>query len=155
MKWLLVGFTRKEIREKGYNMPLGEYVTLDRGDFGPFRKGDIDFKHDAFDISTWTRILTIFGPSSFDVIFTDGGLFGIKSLKEIIQIKRRLLKTSGCIVNYTCPVGRLISCPFGRPLYFRMIQRHEYTFQKMVDAYNNINSRSIRDQLIKKMMVII
>lgn len=155
MKWLLVGITRKEIREKGYTIPTDDYITLDRGDFGPFRTGDIDFRYDAFDLSVWGRILTIFGPNSFDVIFTDGGLFNIKSNPDIISIKRRLLKTTGCAINYTCPVGRIINCPLGRPLLFRMIPRKEYTYRIMEEAYNNSNSLSIRDQLLKKMKVII
>ena len=95
-KWLLVGFTKKEIREKQYTLPVKDIVTLDRGDYGPFRKGDIDFKHDAFDVEVWRRILTIFGPQSFDTIFTDGGLYGIKRVEERThKRKEKEYKVSG------------------------------------------------------------
>lgn len=153
--WLLVGITRKEIRQNNYNMPVNRFVTLDRGDFGPFRNGDIDFKHDAFDVDVWRRIMTIFGPGSFDCIFTDGGLFGIKRVDEIVQIKRRLLKSTGVIVNYSSPIGQLIRCPFGRPLQFKCISRQMYTIDNMIRAYKALNGSSIRDQLLKQVQIII
>lgn len=154
-KWLLVGFTKKEIREKKYQMPVKDIVTLDRGDYGPFSKGDIDFKHDAFDVEVWRRILTIFGPQSFDTIFTDGGLYGIKRVEEIINIKRRLLKPAGHIINYMSPVGYLVRCPFNRPLHFYAIPLAEYTIGNMDRALENLEENTLQQRLTKKMKIII
>lgn len=154
-RWLLVGMTRKEIRDKKYSLPTNDFITLDRGDYGPFKKGDIDFKHDAFDVETWKRIRTIFGPRSFDVIFTDGGLFGIKRVDEIIDIKRSLLKSDGCIVNYLSPCGVLMRCPFGRPLNFYAIGKNDYTISKMERAIMNLDGNTLRAKMLKEMKMII
>lgn len=153
MKWLLVGFTRKEFRKGDYNLP-DDFVTLDRGDFGPFRKGDIDFKYDAFDVQTWRHLFTIFGPSSFDVIFTDGGMFGVKRVDEIIEIKRKLLRPNGHIINYMSSIGEKITCPFGRPLQFYLIHKSEYTIRNHERA-NAVQDDSVRGKLFKKMNMII
>lgn len=155
MKWLLVGITRKEIREKKYSLPTTDLVILDRGDYGPFRKGDIDFQHDAFDVMVWRRILSIFGPASFDCVFTDGGLYGIKRVDEIIRIKGKLLKPTGYIVNYSCPIGNCVRCPFGRPLQFRLIPKDLYSVNNMINAYKALNGSGIRDKLLKQIKVII
>ena len=155
MKWLLIGITRKEIREKQYTLPTTDFVTFDRGDFGPFRKGDIDFKHDAFDVQAWRRILSIFGPNSFDVIFTDGGLFGIKRVEEIVRIKGLLLKGTGCAVNYSSPIGTYIPCPFGRKLHFKMIPQTHYTVENMDEAFSQLQGNGMKHTLMKQMMVII
>jgi hypothetical protein len=154
-RWLLVGITRKEIRDKKYSLPTKDFITLDRGDFGPFHKGDIDFKHDAFNVETWKRIRTIFGPRSFDVIFTDGGLFGIKRVDEIINIKRSLLKNNGCIVNYLSPCGLLIRCPFGRPLHFYAIGKNDYTIRKLDKAIMESKGNTLREKMLKEMKIII
>lgn len=154
-RWLLVGITRKEIRDKNYDLPTKDFITLDRGDFGPFRKGDIDFKHDAFDVETWRRILSIFGPGSFDIIFTDGGLFGIKRVDEIIRIKQTLLKDGGSIVNYLSPCGYLIRCPFGRPLHYYVIEKDDYTIGKMDKAIIGLRGNTLKEKMLKEMKIII
>lgn len=154
-RWLLVGITRKEIRDNKYSLPTENFITLDRGDFGPFRKGDIDFKHDAFDVETWRRILSIFGPRSFDVIFTDGGLFGIKRVDEIIRIKQTLLKNGGSIVNYLSPCGYLIRCPFGRPLNYHVIEKNDYTIGKMEKAIIGLKGNTLKEKMLKEMKIII
>ena len=154
MRWLLIGITHKEIREKEYNMPPDEFVTLDRGDFGPFKDGDIDFRADAFDVNTWKRIFVCYGPCSFDVIMTDGGLFGVKRVDEIIQLKQKLLKTDGYIVNYMSPIGTRITCPFGRPIQHYLIKKSEYTIDNHEKA-NQLYDDSVKGQLLKRVNMII
>tara|TARA_Y100001936_G_C15701689_1_gene471318 strand:+ start:57 stop:533 length:477 start_codon:yes stop_codon:yes gene_type:complete len=154
-RWLFIGITRKEIREKGYPMPTDEFILLDRGDFGPFRKGDIDFKGDCFDISVWTRILTIFGAESFDVIMMDGGLFGLRRVDDIIRIKRSLLKPNGYILNYTSSIGERVICPLGRNLLFYKISKKDYTVEYMERKFDTMEAYSLADTLKKGLRIIV
>jgi len=157
--WLLVGFTRKEIHEHGYKVPCARYVTLDRGDYGPYRKDDIDFKDDAFDPATWRRILCAFGHKSFDCIFTDGGMHGYRRVNEIVEIKRLLLKDNGYIVNFTSPIGKMIRCPLGRPFQFYAIPKGEYTISNFDSAYARLEQapqeRNFGNAMRAKMRMVI
>lgn len=156
MKWLLIGITRKEIREHPeYKLPTNDFICLDRGDFGPFQKGDIDFQYDCFDVDIWRRMITIFGPKSFDVIFMDGGLFGVKRVEEIIQIKHNLLKDNGCIINFSSVVGEQIRCPFGRPLLYFRIPKREYTINHFDAVYSNMKADTFSNKMKKEMRMIL
>ena len=154
-RWLLIGITRKEIREKKYRMPTDNYITLDRGDFGPFREKDIDFKGDCFDISLWNRIFTIFGPESFDAILMDGGLFGLRRVDDIIKMKRKLLKENGLIYNFTSSIGDRVLCPLGRNLLFYKIERKYYTIKYMEDVFDTMEAYSLADTLKKGLRIIV
>ena len=154
-RWLLIGITRKEIRQKGYIMPIDNFITLDRGDFGPFREGDIDFKGDCFDISLWNRIFTIFGPESFDAILMDGGLFGLRRVDDVIKIKRKLLKKEGIIYNFTSSIGDRVLCPLGRNLLFYKIERKHYTIQYMEEVFDTMEAYSLADTLKKGLRMIV
>ena len=155
MKWLIIGVTRKEIREKGYTMPTNDFILMDRGDFGPFRREDIDFKGDCFDIELWTRILTIFGPASFDVIMMDGGLFGMRRVDEIVGIKRRLLKTEGYCLHFTGIAGERVRCPFGRPILFYKIPRKYYSVHQQDALYDRIETSTLSGILKKRSRLIL
>ena len=93
-RWLLVGFTHKELRENNYNVDA-QIITLDMGIYDGVRKTDIDFKGNAFDVEIWKSIFMCYGARSFDVIFTDGGLKHVRRNDEIIHIKQKLLKNTG------------------------------------------------------------
>ena len=59
MRWLIVGMTRKEIREKKYNMPVDDYVLLDIGGFGgafKFPKNKQDLRIDLPTVGLKTLI---------------------------------------------------------------------------------------------------
>ena len=154
-RWLLVGFTWNEIRSRKYTLLDNvHYVTLDRGDDCPNDK-DIDFKGDAFDIATWRRVMSCFGPASFDVIFTDGGIFGIKRDDDIIRMKRALLKSTGHVINYTSPLGTPIHCPFGRPYQYSVIMKKDYEISTMERALQQKSSTSLRDTLRAGLKILI
>ncbi len=154
-RWLLIGITRKEIRKKGYHMPTNDFITLDRGDFGPFLKGDIDFKGDCFDTSLWLRVLTVFGPNSFDVIMMDGGLFGLRRVDDIIAIKQKLLKRNGYVLNFTSSIGDRVMCPLGRNLLFYKIQRNHYTIDYMEKAFEQMEATTLADTLKKGLRILV
>ena len=155
MKWLIIGITRKEIRDKKYHMPTDDYILLDRGDFGPFRKNDIDFNGDCFDLSLWTRIRTIFGKESFDVIMMDGGLFGMRRVDEIIQIKRELLKPTGYCLNFTSSLGDRVLCPLGRNLLFYKIPKRMYSVKYLEEVFDTMEAYSLADTLKKGLRIIV
>lgn len=153
--WLLIGITRKEIRQKGYVMPTDKYITLDRGDFGPFRNNDIDFKGDCFDINVWTRIFTKFGPESFDVIMMDGGLFGLRRVDDIINIKHKLLKKNGFVYNFTSSIGTRVVCPLGRNYLFYKIPKDLYTIRNIEQTFEHMTPKTIADRLKKGLRIIV
>jgi len=156
MRWLLVGFTHKELRDRNYKLdPNVVYVTLDRGDDTSVRRSDIDFNGDAFDIATWNRIMSTFGPKSFDIIFTDGGMFGIKRDDNILKLKHLLLKDTGGVVNFTSPLGQMVRCPFGRPYQFSYIPKHNYTIDKMDFALKNLRQDKLSNVLKSQLKIII
>lgn len=146
-RWLLVGVTHEEIKSRNYKVLQDvTYVTLDRGDDCSNCRS-INFHGDAFDVQVWKRILSCHGLKSFDVIFTDGGLFGIRRVDEIIDIKYKLLKDNGHIVNYTSPIGQIIRCPFGRPYQYFLIPKQEYTVENMQRALQNLPKTSYQNTL--------
>ena len=156
MRWLLVGFTHKELREQNYKLdPDVTYVTLDRGDDTSVRRSDIDFNGDAFDIATWNRIMSTFGPKSFDIIFTDGGMFGIKRDDNILKLKHLLLKDTGGVVNFTSPLGRMVRCPFGRPYQFSYIPKKDYVIDKMDFALKNLRPDKLSNVLKSQLKILI
>lgn len=146
-RWLLVGFTHHEIKERKYQLlPDVEYVTLDRGDDCPNGGPNvsyINFKGNAFDVDTWRRVMSCYGPESFDVIFTDGGMFGMKRVDEIITLKKTLLKNDGHVINYTSPIGTTIRCPFGRPYQFSLIPKAQYDIHGMEIALQQQSNNSL------------
>lgn len=156
MRWLLVGFTHKEIRERKYRIQENvQYVTLDRGDDAAAVQKDIDFHGDAFDVETWRRVMSVYGPRSFDVIFTDGGMFGIKRVDEILQIKRQLLTANGGVLNFTSPLGHMVPCPFGRPYQYKWIQKNDYTIDIMNQALNALEQNKLSNVLKKGLNILI
>ena len=156
MRWLLVGFTHRELRQRNYNLdPNVTYFTLDIGDDAAARRSDIDFKGNAFDIEVWNRIMSTFGPKSFDIIFTDGGLRYIKRDEHILKLKRLLLKDTGGVVNFTSPLGMMVRCPFGRPYQFSYIHKGDYAIEKMDNALANLKQDKLSNVLKSQLKILI
>jgi hypothetical protein len=146
-RWLLVGFTHHEIQQRKYPLLQNvEYVTLDRGDDCPNGGPNgsyINFIGDAFDVDSWRRVMSCYGPASFDIVFTDGGMFGMKRVDEIIHLKHALLKDDGHVINYTSPIGTTIRCPFGRPYQYSLIPKAQYDIRGMEIALQQQSTDSL------------
>lgn len=153
-RWLLVGFTHKEVRENDYNVGA-QLITLDMGIEVNVRNTDIDFKGNAFDLEVWKNIFMCYGARSFDVIFTDGGLKHVTRNDEIVKIKQKLLKNTGAIINYMSPIGHRIQCPFGRQLNFFYLPKSMYDISKIDKAYDALPDEGLGNMLRKRMKMII
>ena len=109
-KWLLLGITHTEMKERKYNDPTdgGEMITFD---YGEHDDSIIDIKGNYYDIALWEELIKEKGENYFDVIFKDGGQhagpgfanFGdvrnTANLEGINKIMQSLLKPDGLFIT--------------------------------------------------------
>ena len=75
-KWLLLGITRTEMKERKYNDPTngGEIITFDYGgDQYDGGTDEIDIRGNYYNIELWKDLLKSKGENYFDAILQDGG----------------------------------------------------------------------------------
>lgn len=143
--WLFVGIRKDEI-PKSFAF---DYITLDIE--------NADIIGEIFSVQTWEYILNKYGEKYFDVIMTDGGLMFVKRDNMIIQIKHKLLKDTGVILNYTSVIGKLVMDPLkrGSCYQFWKILKKDYTIQNHDIAWNSYKPNHWTGVLRKKIKLVI
>jgi hypothetical protein len=145
-KWLLLGITRTEMKERKYNDPTngGEIITFDYGgDRYDGGTAEIDIRGNYYNIELWKDLLKSKGENYFDAILQDGGQhlgpgflnrrdteINSKGINEIMQ---SLLKPNGVLILHGSLInikpffkndgwihlGKTIFTPFGQGREYR------------------------------------